>query len=128
MYFIGHLVFFAQSFHHKKSVSFLFPFLLIITKDAGYGHVFLSSTRYNVNRIFVEIQIVILLYLSFTNSINTSSCAIRNMSGITIAHCNLSNRSSRQPSNPQDIFIHQRAKLLCISDSVNNRIQVFSLD
>ncbi|CAF3435248.1 unnamed protein product [Rotaria sp. Silwood1] len=86
------------SFLHTH-LSVSFTFLFIILKDANYGYLF-----------------------------SISPCAIWNTTGLTIAGSGVSGSSPRQLSYPQGIFIHDKKKLLYVSDSFNNRIQTFPLD
>jgi DNA-binding beta-propeller fold protein YncE len=71
---------------------------------------------------------VILCCTSSLLSISISPCAKWNETGITIAGTGVSGSDLRQLSYPQGIFIHDKTKYLYVSDSYNNRIQLFQLD
>ncbi|CAF0749152.1 unnamed protein product [Rotaria sordida] len=75
-----------------------------------------------------SVEIVILYCIPSLISISISPCAIWNTTGITIAGTGISGASPQQLSYPQGIFIHDRKKRLYVSDTFNNRIQLFPLD
>ena len=71
---------------------------------------------------------IILCCVSSLLSISISPCAKWNTTGKTIAGTGVSGNRPTQLSYPQGIFIHDKSQFLYVSDSYNNRIQVFPLD
>ncbi|CAF1610713.1 unnamed protein product [Adineta ricciae] len=76
-----------------------------------------------INYLFLLLSCV-----PYGSSILISPCAVWNTSGITVAGTGREGSSARQLSYPQGIFVHDKSKLLYVSDSFNGRIQVFPLD
>ncbi|CAF0800140.1 unnamed protein product [Rotaria sp. Silwood1] len=75
--------------------------------------------------------IYFLVFLCFTPcllSISISPCAKWNTTGLTIAGNGVQGIGANQLNYPQGIFIHDKIKRLYVSDTMNNRIQVFPLD
>lgn len=70
----------------------------------------------------------ILCCISSLTSIRISPCAIWNTTGITIAGTGISGSGPEDLNFPQGIFVHDKTQLLYVSDSFNNRIQVFPLN
>ena len=71
---------------------------------------------------------MILCCASSLLTISISPCAKWNKNGVIVAGNGVSGSSPTQLSYPQGIFIHDKTKLLYVSDTFNNRIQIFPLD
>ncbi|UJR22994.1 hypothetical protein I4U23_026021 [Adineta vaga] len=79
-------------------------------------------------QIAIHSYFAVLCCVSCVFSITISPCAKWNTNGITVAGNGVSGNTPRQLSYPQGIFVHDKTKLLYVSDSYNGRIQVFPLD
>ncbi|CAF0971364.1 unnamed protein product [Adineta steineri] len=77
---------------------------------------------------FILYIFIVLYCTSSLLSITLSPCAKWNITATTLAGGGLPGHNASQLNYPDGIFIHEKLKRLYISDSLNNRVQVFPLD
>ncbi|CAF1439778.1 unnamed protein product [Rotaria sordida] len=86
------------------------------------------STVSEVFLIFLHIQIIFWCWIPSTISIKISPCARWNTTGEIVAGLGGRGNNPDQLREPEGIFIHRQTNTLYVSDTGNDRIQVFTLN